>query len=383
MKITNLVVVPITCHGRERRGIVKVTTDEGLSGYGEIGEAATGDLGKIMGERWKRIVVGSDPMNIERILREIWIGSRFSQPMGGVVGCTLSGLDFALVDLKGKILGIPAYQVVGGGYRTEIRAYQDTAGGPDVETFRKNAVEAVDKGFDAIKFDLDLGFGEERRSAGYDPYNEIVTEEELKRMVDIVAGIREAIGYKVDLAFDLHMRYNTPSGIKIAKALEPFKLMWLEEPAPPENVDAMREVKMSTSTPICTGENLYSKWGFKDLLEKQAASIIMPDIAKVGGIIEGKRIADLADLYYVPVAPHNNCGPMATIAMAHFCASIPNFLVLEWHGARVKDWDKVIEWEGPVINKGRIILPDKPGLGYELNEKEILKRDPDAEELFR
>jgi len=120
MKITNLVVVPITCHVGERRGIVKVTTDEGLSGYGEIGEAATGDLGKIMGERWKRIVVGSDPMNIERILREIWIGSRFSQPMGGVVGCTLSGLDFALVDLKGKILGIPSYQVVGGCYRTEV-----------------------------------------------------------------------------------------------------------------------------------------------------------------------------------------------------------------------------------------------------------------------
>ncbi|MEM2906379.1 MAG: mandelate racemase/muconate lactonizing enzyme family protein [Candidatus Bathyarchaeia archaeon] len=383
MKITSLVTVPITCHGKAKRGIVRVTSDEGVSGYGEIGEAATGNLGKTMSESWRRFIVGKNPMDIERILREIWVSSRFFQPMGGVVGSALSGLDFALVDLKGKLLGIPGYQVVGGAYRTAVRVYQDTAGGPDVETFRRNALDAVERGFDAVKFDLDSGFGEQRAQAGYDPFNETVTETELNQMVEIAAAIREAIGFKVDLAFDLHMRYNTQSGIKIAKALEPYRLMWLEEPVPPENVDALREVKAATSTPICAGENLYAKWGFKDLLEKQAVSIVMPDVAKVGGILESKRIADLADMYYVPMAPHNNCGPLATIAMAHLCASIPNFLVLEWHGTRMKDWDAVVKWDGPVVNKGRILLPEKPGLGYELNEKEILRRDPEAEELFR
>jgi galactonate dehydratase len=108
----------------------------------------------------------------------------------------------------------------------------------------------------------------------------------------------------------------------------------------------------------------------------------MPDIAQVGGIVEGKRIADLADMYYIPVAPHNNCGPLATIAQAHLCAAIPNFYILEWHGARVQDWDKIVKWDGSVIDKGGINLPNRPGLGYELNEKEILRRDPDAEDLF-
>lgn len=382
MKIKDLVTVPVTCHGGQKRGIVKISTDEDFVGYGEIGEAATDQLGKIITERWRRIIIGKNPMDTERILREIWAASIFAGRLGGPVLNSYSGVDFALLDLKGKILGIPCYQVVGGGFRKRIRVYQDTAGGPDPETYARNAVEAKRKGFDAVKFDLDVGFGERRARLGYDPYNETVANEELELMVEKVRAIREAIGYDVDLAIDLHGRYNTPSGSKIANAMEPFKLMWLEEPVPPENIDAMRAVKMSTSTPICCGENLYTKWGFKDLLEKQAADIIMPDIAQCGGIIEGKRIADLADMYNVPVAPHNNCGPFATMAMAHVCAAIPNFLVLEWHGANMKDWDSVIRWDGPVIDKGGINLSDKPGLGYGLNEKEILKRDPEAEELF-
>jgi galactonate dehydratase len=335
-----------------------------------------------MTDRWKQFIIGKNPLDTEKILRELWAGSIFAGRGGGALLSAMSGVDFALVDLKGKILGIPGYQVVGGGFRSRIRIYQDTAGGPDAATYARNALEAKQKGFDAIKFDLDVSFGERRAEHGYDPYNENVTNKELSLMVSKVNAVREAIGYDMDLAIDLHGRYNTVSGIKIAQALEPYKLMWLEEPVPPENVDAMREVKMSTSTPICCGENLYFKWGFRDLLVKQAADIIMPDIAQVGGIVEGKRIADLADMYYIPVAPHNNCGPLATIAQAHLCAAIPNFHILEWHGARMQDWDKIVKWNGPVINKGGINLPDKPGLGYELNEKEILRRDSDAEDLF-
>jgi galactonate dehydratase len=383
MKITDLVTIPITCHGDNKRGIVKITTDEGFTGYGEIGEAATGQLGKIITERWRRFVIDKDPLDVERILREIWAANIFAGRMGGAVLNSYSGVDFSLLDLKGKILGIPCFQVVGGGYRQRIRIYQDTAGGPDSETYAQNALVAKRKGFDAIKFDLDVGYGERRAEQGYEPYNETVTEAELVFMIDKVKTIREAIGYDTDLAIDLHGRYNTMSGIKIANALEPFKLLWLEEPVQAENIDAMYLVRMSTKTPICCGENLYTKWGFKDLLEKQAADIIMPDIAQCGGIIEGKRISDLADMYYVPVAPHNNCGPFATIAMAHMCASIPNFLVLEWHGARMKDWETVVNWDGPIIDKGGINLLNKPGMGYRLNEKEILKRNPEAEELFR
>jgi galactonate dehydratase len=381
MKINDIQTVPITCHGEAKRGIVKITTDEGYVGYGEMGETATEELGPIITNRWKKTIIGKDPLDTEKILRELWVGSLFARG-GGALLSAMSGVDFALIDLKGKILGIPGFQVVGGGFRTRIRVYQDTSGGQDPETYAKNALDAKRKGFNAIKFDLDVGYGGKRANFGYDPYNETVTSRELNIMVEKVKAIREAVGFEMDLAIDLHARYNTVSGIKIAHALEPFNLIWLEEPVPPENVDAMREVKLSTRIPICCGENLYSKWGFRDLLVKQAADIIMPDIAQVGGIIEGKRISDFADTYYVPVAPHNNCGPMATIAMAHLCAAIPNFYVLEWHGAKIHGWDKVVKWNGSVIDNGGINLSDKPGLGYELDEKEILLRDPDAGELF-
>lgn len=388
LKITEVRCIPINCHGKSRRGIVKLTTDEGYVGYGEVGETATEQLSTLFVEglvypHWTNKLIGKNPLDTEKILRELWAGNLFAGRTGGALLSALSGIDFALVDLKGKILGIPGYQVVGGGFRHRIRIYQDTAGGATPDDFAKHGAEAVRKGFSAIKYDLDVGYGSHRAEHGYDPFNEHVTNHELTLMVDKVHAVRDTIGYDVDVAIDLHGRYNAPSGIRIAKALERFNLLWLEEPVPPENIAALREVKNATSTPICCGENLYSKWGFRELLTLQAADIIMPDIAQVGGIMEGKRIADLADLYYVPVAPHNNCGPMATIAMAHLCAAIPNFLILEWHGARIPDWDAVIHWEGPVISNGYLTLTDAPGLGYSLNEKEILRRNPEAEELFR
>lgn len=388
MKITEVRSIPINCHGASRRGIVKLTTDEGYIGYGEVGETATEQLSTLFIEglvypQWTKILIGKNPLDIDKILRELWVGNLFAGRTGGALLSALSGVDFALVDLKGKILGIPGYQVVGGGFRHRIRVYQDTAGGAKPDDYAKHGAEAVQNGFTAIKYDLDVGYGAQRAEYGYDPFNEHVTNRELRLMVEKVQAVRDTIGYDVDVAIDLHGRYNVPSGIRIAKALERFNLLWLEEPVPPENIAAMREVKNATSIPICCGENLYSKWGFRDLLTMQAADIIMPDIAQVGGIMEGKRIADLADLYYVPVAPHNNCGPMATIAMAHLCAAIPNFLLLEWHGARIPDWDTIIHWDGPVISKGYLTLKDTPGLGYSLNEKEILKRNPEAEELFR
>jgi galactonate dehydratase len=220
VKIEKIVTVPITCHGRARRGIVKITTDEGFVGYGEVGETASEQLGPIMTDRWSRLIVGKNPLDTEKILRELWVGSLFAGRGGGALLSALSGVDFALVDLKGKILGIPGYQVVGGGFRTRIQIYQDTAGGPDPATYARNALEAKGNGFDAIKFDLDVGFGERRAEHGYEPYNETVTNKELSLMVAKVDAIREAIGYEMDLAIDLHGRYNTVSGIKVAKAHE-------------------------------------------------------------------------------------------------------------------------------------------------------------------
>jgi len=237
-------------------------------------------------------------------------------------------------------------------------------------------------GFESVKFDLDTGF-QGREALGWEPYNQQLRNDELDWMVEVTEAVRNAVGDGIELMVDLHGSYNVTSAIKIAKALEPYNLTWLEEPVPAENVDAMREVKRSTSTPICAGENLHSAWRFRRLLEEQAVSIIEPDLNKCGGILEGQRIANMADLQYIPVAPHNTSTPVGTLAACHLCASIPNFVSLEWHGLReAAEWSRLVKWDGPIIKDGYIMIPNKPGLGFELNEEACLEANPEAEVLF-
>ena len=188
-------------------------------------------------------------------------------------------------------------------------------------------------------------------------------------MVDRVSAVREAIGPEVDLAIDMHGRYDIFAAIRIAQALEPFNLMWLEEPVPPENIDVMREVKQSTKTPICAGENLYMRTGFRDLIEKQAVDVIMPDLPKCCGLSEGRKIANHAEMYHIPFAPHNVCGPLGTIASAHCCASIPNFLVLEFHGREIPWWEDMCIGDKPFIRDGWMEISAAPGTGVELNDE--------------
>jgi galactonate dehydratase len=187
-------------------------------------------------------------------------------------------------------------------------------------------------------------------------------------MVSKVAFTRENYPKDFDLAVDMHARYNLDTAKRVAKELEPFKLMWLEEPVPAENIDAMREVRASTSTPICCGENLYMRWGFRELLEKGAADIIMPDFQKCGGLLEARKIADMAHAYYVPVAPHAVTSPIGMMATAHVCAAIPNFLAQEWHWIDSPDlWRNWVK-EGEIIQKGFITMLERPGIGVEMNE---------------
>ncbi|MEM2905194.1 MAG: mandelate racemase/muconate lactonizing enzyme family protein [Candidatus Bathyarchaeia archaeon] len=373
------------------RLLVRVKTDEGFAGYGESGEDSRWGVGEALIRNWaEQHIVGSDPLETRKILCRIWFAMKHFGRNGITMG-TLSALDFALLDLKGKILGVPVYELLGGKYRDRIRVYCDTGRprGDDPESHVAVTREALKAGFDALKFDLDIGF-EGREARGWEPYNEQLRNDELRWMVAVTDAVRNAVGENVELMVDLHGSYNTASAVKIAKALEPYNLTWLEEPVPAENVDAMREVKQSTSTPICAGENLYSAWGFKDLLEKQAVSVVEPDVNKCGGILEAQKVAGMAALQYIPVAPHNTSTPVGTLAACHLCAAIPNFLSLEWHGStvhaddpRYAPWEKLIEWDGPIIKDGYVTLPKKPGLGFELNEEACLEASPKAEALFR
>jgi galactonate dehydratase len=201
-----------------------------------------------------------------------------------------------------------------------------------------------------------------------DRVNWTASNAEIDHMLAKIRFTRELYPKNFDLAVDMHARYDATTGKRVAKEVEPFKLMWLEEPVPAENIDAMRDIRASTSTPICCGENVYLRWGFRELLEKRAVDIIEPDFQKCGGLLEARKIADMAHTYYVPVAPHAVTSPIGMMATAHVAAAIPNFLAQEWHWIDSLDlWRNWVK-EGEIIQKGFITLPDRAGLGVEMNE---------------
>ncbi len=281
---------------------VKIHTNQGIWGCGEGVDAVRGtyhlamDLGRRLRNR--------NPLDVHRIFEELRRGGVFGGAQSGMYVAVLSAIETALWDLAGKALGLPVYQLLGGKFRDRVRVYMDTAlyqtQLPKPEDFAKNAREAVDMGMTAVKFDLDQGNDPNR----YDRYNWTASPGELKRMVDQMTAAREEVGPNIDICADMHGRYDLPTGKKVAELMEPLNLMWLEEPVPAENIEAYRLVNESTTTPICAGENVYLEHGFLPLLEAGAVDIIMPDLQKAGGLGEGQRIANLANLYYVPFAPH-------------------------------------------------------------------------------
>ena len=376
MKITEIRTGEVFGHGYSC--YVRIHTDVGIVGTGECIHGGAGIQGIIAS--LGSLIIGEDPMNVDRLFDKMRRGHVFNGADGGHHVTAMTGIEIALWDLVGRATGLPVYALLGGKFRDKIRVYCDChAGGDDSpQANADKAKEVVDLGFTAIKFDLD----EMRHPAKFDPFNHTVSNRELDDMVAKATAIREAVGRGVDVAMDLHGRYDTSSGIRIAQALEALDLLWLEEPVPPENIDAMREVKASTSTPICAGENIYLRWGFKDLIEKQAVDIIMPDLPKCCGLSEGKKIANLAEIYYIPMAPHNVCGPLGTVASCHCCATIPNFLVIEWHWLERPHWHDLIKADPPIIQDGYITLTDRPGLGYDLDEEAAEKHLRPGTRLF-
>jgi gluconate/galactonate dehydratase len=226
--------------------------------------------------------------------------------------------------------------------------------------YAERAREVADVGFTALKFDLDAPNPYTR-----DTHSGTLSHAEIKFMVSLV----EAVGDEVDVAFDLHWRYNVSDAQRLAYELEPYGLMWLEDPVPPDNIEVMRRVTQSTKTPISSGENYYMRFGFREALEKGALDIVAPDLQKAGGLLEGRKITDMADTHYVAVAPHCIASPVGTIASVHLATAMPNFLALEWHGMSVPFWeDMVVGFGGLVIQDGYVQVPEAPSLGVELNE---------------
>lgn len=352
---------------------VKIYTNQEVWGCGEGVDATPGTyhLVKMMGERLK----GKSPLNVHRLFEDIRKSGFFEGAQSGMFVAVLSAIESALWDLAGKILGLPVYQLLGGKFRDKIRVYLDTAlyqsQNPKPEEFAQAARQAVSMGFNAIKFDVDQANDPNK----YDRYNWTASPAELKRMYDQIAAARQAVGPNIDICVDMHGRYDVTTGERVAKLFEPLNLMWLEEPVPAENVDAYKKIADSTSTPICGGENHYLAHGFRELLEKNAVDIVMPDLQKCGGLGEGQRIANLANLYYVPFAPHMVASYLGAMASCHACASVPNFMILEWQVYFHTNpmFKEIVKYDGEQVTQGFITLSNKPGVGVEINEEGMRK----------
>ena len=302
---------------------VRVYTDEGIVGTGECNSAGPGASGFATKQAILAIrpqLIGQDPMNTGPIYETLRRRGRYGGTGNAPLIFALTGIENALYDITGKALGVPVHKLLGGRFRDRIRLYADCHAGEthEPQAYAEKALEVIAEGFSAVKFDVDhSGIGK------LDAYNFTASAKEMSHIIDLIQATREALGYDIDLAIDCHGQFDLPSAITLSKAVEDLRLMWLEEPVPAENVDALAQVRAATSTVICTGENQYTRFEFIELLQKQATDVIMPDLSKAGGIMEGKRIADIADAYYVPVAPHNVSSPLGMMAACHVMDSVP------------------------------------------------------------
>ena len=356
--------------------LVRVYTDAGVVGTGESYWGG-GDTEII--ERMKPFLVGENPLDIDRLYEHLVQKMSGEGSVSGKVISAISGIEIALHDLVGKLVELPAYQLVGGKYRDEVRVYCDlhTENEADPQACADEGVRVVEElGYDAIKFDLDVPSGHEKDRA-----NRHLRGPEIDHKVEIVEAVTEAVGDRADVAFDCHWSFTSGSAKRLARELEEYDVWWLEDPIPPENHDVQAKVTESTTTPIAVGENVYRKFGQRTLLEPQAVDIIAPDLPRVGGMRETRKIADLADMYYIPVAMHNVSSPIGTMASAQVAAAIPNSLAVEYHSYQLGWWEDLIEESG-LIQEGRMEIPEKPGLGLTLNLDAVEEHMVEGETLF-
>lgn len=370
---SDLKITVIKCGYIKGSLFVKIHTNQGIWGCGEGVDAIPGTYYLV--KDFERRLQGQNPLNVHRLFENIRKSGFFQGAQSGMYVAVLSALETALWDLAGKALNVPVYQLLGGKFRDKIRVYCDTAlyqrSLPQPKDFAAAATKAKSMGFNAMKFDLDQANDPNK----YDAYNWTASPGELQRMFDQIAAAREAVGPKIDILVDMHGRYDAVTAQAVAKRLEPLNLLWLEEPIPAENVEAYKLITESTSTPIAAGENLYLAYGFRRMLEMGGVDIIMPDLQKTGGLGEGQRIANLANLYYTPFAPHMVASFLGCMASAHVCASVPNFLILEWQSYFHTDpmFKEIVHYDGDWVKDSFITLSEKPGIGVEINEEGMRK----------
>ena len=371
---SDLKITDVKCAYIRGSLFVKIFSNQDIYGCGEGVDAIGGTYYLV--QNMKRRLVGQSPFNIHKIFEDFRRGAHFGGGQSGMYVAVLSAIETALWDLAGKALNLPVYQLLGGKFRDKVRVYCDTAlyrvRFPSPQDFANAAKEAIKNwGFNALKFDLDYASDPDK----YDRYNWTASPGEISRMYNQLAAVREAVGPKVDLCVDMHGRYDFVTAQAIAKKVEPLNLTWLEEPVPAENYASFKEISSETNTPIAAGENVYLGYGFKQLLDN-GVDIIMPDLQKCGGLGEGQRIANLANLYYKPFSPHMVASLLGAMACAHVCATVPNFHLMEWQSYFHTEpmFKEIVTFdEESWVKDSFIKVSEKPGIGVDLNIEAMKK----------
>jgi len=348
---------------------VQVDTDEGITGWGEI--TGTGALpNRAVAAVLREVgpfLEGEDASRIEAIWNKIframtYVGTR------GITSCVVSGIDIALWDIRGKALGLPIYELLGGAVRDSIALYTHFPLGATPQEAAQNVMVPVDDGVKAIKTDPFQPEWQRRYRQGVPGayLDGGMSAEGEQEGADFIAAIREAVGPQVEILIDAHALYNVPTAIRLANRLAQFNITWFEEPVPPESYHALRQVRDQLHTRLCVGERLHTRFEFVPILEQRLADFIMPDVTWTGGISELKKISTMAEAYYIPVSPHDASGPINVLAGAHVMMTVPNFYKLETIRSRMDSYDAFIQT--PLDTRdGQLYVPKKPGLGLEMN----------------
>ncbi|MFN2464028.1 MAG: mandelate racemase/muconate lactonizing enzyme family protein [Candidatus Dormibacteria bacterium] len=388
--------------------IVRVETDERITGHGEA-FLQSGLPAQV--RVFDRLLVGSDPLNVGPLWTRMCWAASAEQARHAI-----SGIETALLDIKGQALGVPIWQLLGGRYREKVRIYLDCHAGQSLESigplllrrrpewagggeasgsyfdpstedaadftpeaYAAAARAAVGRGYTALKFDLDVP----TPGVAADPHARVLAPAQLDHLLSLVEAVIAAVPRTVEVAFDCHWRFTLRDATRLSQAVQHLPLAWLEDPTPPHDIEALRAMRRASSTSIGMGENWYGLEAFQEPISAEVIDVVLPDLQKCGGLREGQRIAELAGLHNLLVSPHNISGPIGTLASAHLCAAIPNFLALEFHAADVPFFDSLLAGrEGPLVRDGHVEVGDAPGLGAVPNMEVLARYAKAGEPIF-
>ncbi len=397
LKITDMRIAEIGGDVVFRTPIVRIYTNQGIVGHGDVRDGAAKEYALFLKSR----LLGQNPCNVERLFKLISQFGHHGRQGGGV-----SGVEMALWDLAGKAYNIPVYQLLGGKYRDKVRVYCDTTVSQDPHEYANRMQERVNQGYTALKMDIGINLLRDIPGAiingpngslnpyqhEYTKYNMTkhpftqvqITQKGLERLMEYLHIMREKIGYEIPMGTDHWGHFGVNEAIKIARAAEPYNLAYIEDIIPWQYTDQWKEITQSSNTPTQTGEDIYRlEGGFEELIDKHAVDIVHPDPNTAGGILETKRIGDYASKHGIGFMHHHAAGPVSFLGCVHSAAATENFMWLEHHAVDKPDWEKLVTgFDGLIVQDGYVTVPDKPGLGVELNEEVVEKHLVKGEKLF-